>query len=145
MNEENKTVKSDESVGYGNPPSRTRFPKGQSGNPRGRPKGTPNMATVLMKALREKVIINENGTRKVITKLEAAVKQLSNKAASGDLRAFQLLAALLRSAEERNAPPAAQNAAVDEADEKVFLGILKRLEATSGGDGKNGNKMADAE
>ncbi len=30
----------DYEVGYGKPPSRTRFRSGQSGNPRGRPKGT---------------------------------------------------------------------------------------------------------
>lgn len=138
MDQETKPVKSrDESVGYGNPPSRTRFQKGQSGNPKGRPKGTLNVATVLAKTQREKVVINENGRRKVITKLEAACKQLLNKAASGDLRAFQLLAALLRSAEERNAPPPAQNPALDEADEKVFLGILRRLETASKGDERN--------
>ena len=40
-------------VGYGNPPQHTRFKKGQSGNPRGRPKGTLNLATVLARTLRE--------------------------------------------------------------------------------------------
>ena len=89
------------SAGYCNPPEHTRFKTGQSGNPRGRPKGTLNMATVLERTLREKVVINENGKRKTITKLEAALKQLTNKAASGELKALQLLAALVRSAEER--------------------------------------------
>ncbi len=121
-------------VGYCNPPERTRFKTGQSGNPRGRPKGTLNMATVLERTLREKLIINENGRRKTITKLEAAIKQLTDKAASGELKALQLLAALVRSAEERPIQAAVPNAALDEVDEKVVLGILKRLEATSKGD-----------
>jgi len=121
-------------AGYCNPPEHTRFKAGQSGNPRGRPKGTLNMATVLERTLREKVIINENGRRKTITKLEAAVKQLINKAASGDLKALQLLAALVRSAEERGSQVAVPIAALDEVDEKVVLGILNRLEATSKGD-----------
>jgi Family of unknown function (DUF5681) len=47
------------------------------------------------------VSINENGKRKVITKTEAALKQLSNKAASGDLRAIKELLILVRSAEEQ--------------------------------------------
>ena len=64
----NDEINSDEPnptrVGYCNPPERTRFKLGQSGNPKGRPKGTLNMATVLERALREKVIVNENGTTK---------------------------------------------------------------------------------
>ena len=115
-------------VGYGNPPAETRFKAGQSGNPRGRPKGTLNMATVLERTLREKVVINEQGRRKTVTKLEAAFKQLTNKAALGELKALQLLAALVRTAEERGTQTASQNSALGEADEKVFLGILKRLE-----------------
>jgi len=121
-------------VGYGNPPIDTRFKKGRSGNPQGRPKGTLNMATVLGRELRERVVVNENGKRKTITKLEAAVKQLTNKAAFGELKALQLLTALVRYAEERAIQTAAPNSALDEVDEKVVQGILKRLEATTKGD-----------
>jgi hypothetical protein len=39
--------------------------------------------------MNERVTINENGQRRRITKQEAAVKQLANKAASGDKRAIQ--------------------------------------------------------
>lgn len=127
--EQPKTTK----VGYCSPPEHTRFKKGQSGNPQGRPKGTLNMATVLERTLREKVVINENGRRKTVTKLEAGLKQLANKAASGELKALQLLAALVRSAEERAVQPPISNSALGEADEKVVLGILKRVEAASKG------------
>src|SRR6266478_251195 len=64
--EKPKTAK----VGYCNPPQHARFKTGQSGNPRGRPKGTLNMATVLERTLRENVVITEGGRRKTITKLE---------------------------------------------------------------------------
>jgi uncharacterized protein DUF5681 len=121
-------------MGYCNPPEHTRFQRGQSGNPQGRPKGTLSMATVLERTLREKVVITENGKRRTITKLEAAIKQLSNKAASGELKALQLLAALVRSAEERAVQAPISKSALEEVDEKVFLGILKRLEAASKGD-----------
>jgi hypothetical protein len=117
------------SVGYGNPPEHTRFKKGQSGNPHGRPKGTLNMATVLERTLRERVVINENGKRKTITKLEAAIKQLSNRAASGELKAFQLVSALVRSAEDRAVQATISKSNLEEVDEKVFLGILERLQA----------------
>lgn len=51
----------------GTSPQHTRFKKGQSGNPNGRPKGALNLATVLARTLREKVVINEHGQRKVVT------------------------------------------------------------------------------
>lgn len=120
-------------VGYGKPPKHAQFKKGESGNLKGRPKGTLNLATVLERTLREEVVINENGRRKVITKLEAAITQLVNKAASGELKALQLLAALVRSAEERGTQAPGPNSVLDEDDEKVVLGILNRLEVTSKG------------
>ena len=125
MNGETKF--SDYEVGFGKPPAGTRFQKGQSGNPKGRPKGTLNMATVLARTLREKVVINENGQRKVITKLEAAVKQLVNKAASGDLRALRHLADLVASAEERAAQAPAADTVFSADDQQVVQGILERF------------------
>jgi len=121
---------SDNEVGYGKPPQHAKFKKGQSGNPRGRPKGKPNLATVLEKALREKVIITENGRRQTVTKFEAAIKQMVNKAASGDLRALQQLAALVRSGEEDSVEPTASTATMTEVDQKVLQGVLRRFGAT---------------
>jgi Family of unknown function (DUF5681) len=112
-------------VGFGRPPTRTRFRPGTSGNPAGRPKGKRNLATVLEKSLQEKVVINENGTRKVITKLEAAVKQLVNKAAGGDLNALRHLIALAKSAEPSSESPKEQ---VDGFDQKVMSNVLRRWE-----------------
>ncbi len=76
-------------VGYGRPPLQTRFRNGRSGNPKGRPKGSRALANIWLRAMNEKVTINENGQRRRITKQEAAIKQLANKAASGDKRAIQ--------------------------------------------------------
>lgn len=129
----NKNDDSGYEIGFGKPPEHTRFKKGQSGNPGGRPQGTLNMATVLERTLREKVVINENGKKQIITKLEAAIKQVTNKAASGELKALQLLSALVRNAEERAIKTVAPNSTLDEVDEKVVRGILNRLEAQKGG------------
>ena len=132
MNEQNQPEKPKTTgVGYCHPPGNSRFKKGQSGNPKGRPKGTLNMATTLERTLREKVVINENGERRTITKLQAALKQLTNKAASGELKALQLLAALVRSAEERALQVPAPSSSLEDVDEKVVLGMLRRLETTN--------------
>jgi hypothetical protein len=64
---------------YRNPPLHTRFKKGQSGNPRGRPR--KNLAALLAAALNEKVTATVDGTRKQVSKREAVITQLVNKSA----------------------------------------------------------------
>src|SRR5271157_5696234 len=114
-------------VGYRSPPEATRFKKGVSGNPRGRPKGSLNVATVLTRTLREKVAINENGRRRTVTKLEAALKQLVDKAAAGDLRALRHLTALAHDAEAQQNLRDSQLQDLSESDRDVMQGILRRF------------------
>jgi hypothetical protein len=132
MNAEDKTTDEvcapEKTVGYGAPPESTRFKKGVSGNPKGRPKDSLNIATVFTKTLREKVVINERGQRRTVTKLEAALKQLVNKAASGDLRALSHLVVLAQDAEAKQNMAAAQELVISDLDREVMDGILKRFQ-----------------
>lgn len=84
----------DYEVGYGKPPVATRFKPGQSGNPAGRRKGSMNINSILKKAMNEMVVVNERGRTKRLTKMEVAVAQIMNKAASGDIGAFKLAYAM---------------------------------------------------
>jgi uncharacterized protein DUF5681 len=119
-------------VGFGKPPKASQFRKGSSGNPKGRPKGRRNLATVLERTLQEKVVVNENGVRRTVTKLEAAVKQLVNQAASGDLGAMRQLSALAGSTDdEQLAPPTRQ---LDQDDQKVMENVLKRFKKSANGE-----------
>ena len=133
--EKSQSANGAKQVGYRNPPEATRFIKGQSGNPKGRRKGSLNVATVFARTLREKVVVKENGQRKTMTKLEAAIKQFVNKAASGDLRALQLLVSLSREAETRESQPQPNSLALSESDQKVMEGIMKRFQAVTGDQG----------
>ena len=122
----NKADDSGYNIGFGKPPEHSRFRKGRSGNPKGRPKGRRNLATVLERTLQEKVVINENGVRRTVSKLEAAVKQLVNKAAAGDLAALRQLTALAAPVTEQGTD-AAKNQLSD-VDIEVMQGVLQRLQ-----------------
>jgi hypothetical protein len=91
----------DYEVGYGKPPKNSQFKKGFSGNPLGRPKKMPNLEVELIRQLGTKLIINENGKRRAITKFEILAKQLVNAAAAGKFRETRLLIALLPNAIEK--------------------------------------------
>jgi hypothetical protein len=84
----------DYEVGYGKPPLHTRFQKGKSGNPKGRPRGKKNMSTLLSTALNASIVVVANGGRKKITKREAIVTQLVNKSAAADLNPTSPIRAL---------------------------------------------------
>jgi hypothetical protein len=138
-----------EQVGFRKPPVATRFKPGISGNPRGRPKGSLNVATAFTKALREKVVINEHGKRKTVTKLEAAMKQVANKGASGDLRAVVQVVSLAQYAEAKQNMPGAQEPVTSELDQEVMEGILRRFtntrEQQEAAEEKNNGDIVDAE
>jgi hypothetical protein len=120
-----------ERVGFCRPPVATRFRKGVSGNPKGRPKRSLNVATAFMKALHEKVVINEGGQRKTVTKLEAALKQLVNKAASGEIRAVEQLLELARDAEAKQNASVGQDLFLNDLDREVLEGVVKRFEVST--------------
>ncbi|WP_369722061.1 DUF5681 domain-containing protein [Bradyrhizobium sp. LLZ17] len=59
--------KSDKGLGYGRPPQHSRFKPGQSGNPRGRPKGSLNFTTDLKNTLLAPVALNDGGKSRRVT------------------------------------------------------------------------------
>ena len=118
--------KRDDGVGYGRPPRHTRFEKGQSGNPKGRPGGAKNLSTLLSEALNERVIIAENGRRREISKRQAIIKQLVNQAAKGGWRPAKLVLDIEQDLERRTEPePSASSFSA--ADEKVIAQLMARL------------------
>jgi len=81
----------DYEIGYAKPPKSSQFKKGTTGNSKGRPKGSKSIPGILTRIGQELIKVTINGKTRSITKLEAIFMQLSNKAASGDIRAMRVL------------------------------------------------------
>jgi len=119
--------KGDYEVGYGKAPRHTRFAKGQSGNPRGRPSGAKNFTTLLSEALNEPVIVTEHGGRRKVSKRQAIVTQLVNRSATADFRAIKILLDIVRDIERQTEPTAPETSDFSEADEKLLEQIKARF------------------
>ncbi len=83
MNDQNKSK-----VGFMSPPVGNRFEKGQSGNPKGRPKKQDDIYTLLQRVLKRKVRLK--GGERQIPIGEALIRNLRDLALSGDRRALDL-------------------------------------------------------
>ena len=92
--------KDEYAVGYGKPPKHAQFKKGQSGNPKGRPKGIRNLNTDLEEELNQKVVVSEGGMTKETTKQRAMIKSVFAKALKGDTRAATVLINLILGLEQ---------------------------------------------
>ena len=78
-------------VGYGKPPKSGQFKPGQSGNPRGRPRKSRDIQAMIKRELDQTIAIKEGGRELRLSKREALIKQLVNRAVSGDAKAMQFV------------------------------------------------------
>ena len=119
----------------GNPgPERSRdgkFPKGVSGNPDGRPKGTKNLHTIIREILDEMVPVQKGGRRKRISTKEAVVRSLIRKALTppGDRLAMINVIELLAQVEEAALKAREPEHPFTEADRQVVSEIHARMKA----------------
>ena len=113
-------------IGYGNPPSESRFQMGASGNPKGRPKGSKNLATIVLKESRQKVRINSSRGTRTVTKAEATVMQFANKSIQGDLRAGCEFINLIERSEE-SANSGTGSLQISDLDRQVLENLFRRM------------------
>ena len=86
-NEQPETPPSEtDKVGYGQPPKHSQFKKGQSGNPKGRPKEVQAhmpVSRIIRHSLSEEVQGQVNGKTRKMTKLEAIIDLAETEAEFG--------------------------------------------------------------
>lgn len=114
-----------EKVGYKRPPKAHQFRRGKSGNPRGRLKGTRNLGTDLTDILGRRVSIREDGKERRISRQEALLLSLYNKALHGDVRAATAIINML----SKLAPPSAEppeEPSLSQSDERILADFLHR-------------------
>ena len=112
-------------VGYKRPPKHTRFKKGQSGNPRGRPKGSGTLYSDFTAELSKEIQINEAGRTRKITKQRAMVMAVSTAAIKGDMRAAALVLKWLDRLIEAN-PEALADPGLSASDKEILEAYIKQ-------------------
>lgn len=142
---ESNTAAREYQVGFGKPPKQTRFRKGQSGNPKGRPRGAKNFSTIMKEELQQRVLVRENGRQKSIPKLRAIAKQLVNRAASGDHRAIRTLMDYDAGEQKRAGALPPPDERQNETDQAVIAGLLDRLKNTTDEEGGTVDEKAETE
>ncbi len=78
------------SVGYGNPPRHAQFQKGKSGNPKGRPKGSQNLGSLLQATFDQKLMTTVNGKLTKMPLIQVLLTKLVATALGGNHAAMKL-------------------------------------------------------
>lgn len=88
-------------VGYAKPPKKSRFKQGQSGNPRGRPRGSRNVRSIILRLSNRAITVREGGRQLRLPAKEAVIWRIINDALRGKAAAQkQFLELLARYAPE---------------------------------------------
>ena len=89
----------DYEVGYGKPPLHSRFPKGVSGNPTGRPKGSKNkrsdacldkLADMILDEADRQVTVKEGGKQVTMTVMQTIIRSIEANAVKGVAKSQQV-------------------------------------------------------
>jgi hypothetical protein len=131
--------RNDYEVGYKKPPKDTRFKKGQSGNPAGRPKAQPiqeDFASALHEEGQTLISVTEYGRVRKMSKARALAKAEFNKALKGDQAAVRTILSMMPKSRPQAAPdvPALVDTTADEAkkDFDAYLDGLSQRAANRG-------------
>ena len=130
-------------VGWGKPPISTRFRKGQSGNPKGRPRGTKNLKTDLMEELQETIIVREGDRTVRMSKQRAMIKTVTNKSLKGDARAIITLIRMITHFTEPDGGSTEVDEALSVDERELWQGLLDEVRSEQTSAPKRADKPDD--
>ena len=114
-------------VGYCRPPREHQFKPGQSGNPKGRPKGAKNEATILRTIFNRQIESREGGRIRKISVLEGMLLKFAEDALKGNPKSATFLLNRYRLTED-TAPEASE---LDQDDRALLEAYARTLETKS--------------
>lgn len=120
-------------IGFCRPPKHTQFRPGQSGNRKGRVKGSKNLATIVKAIADKKFPGEENGKTVKMTRVQLMFIQQFNKAAKGDIAAAKFIYPILEKTENSEAQKEKIMDALNIDNKEILLNYLKNnAESTNG-------------
>jgi Family of unknown function (DUF5681) len=114
-------------VGYARPPTSSQFQPGQTGNAKGRPKGSRSASSMARDALERTVTVKVKRTWRTMTVRRAAYLRLGEKAAAGDAKALEYLLSL---ESEQRPPDQAPMQPLSAKDLELLQGFFDRRRAS---------------
>lgn len=113
-------------VGYGRPPKTTQFKPNQSGNPKGRPRRTPTLHTVVAKVLEERIEIREGERVLRMSNRHALARTAVRRALNGDPKLLRALAVMMRIESGEGQGEEEAKAHISAADEAILADFIAR-------------------
>lgn len=112
-------------VGYRRPPKKSQFKPGQSGNPKGRPRGAKNEATILHNIFNRQIEMREGGRVRKVSVLEGMLLRFTDDALKGNPKSAAFLLNRYRLTEGITT----QTDDLDQDDREVFEALMREIEA----------------
>ena len=131
-------------VGNCRPPKAHQFRPGQSGNPRGRPKGARSIGAILKSIMAKRVWVTENGRRHTVSRLELICLRLVSDASRGEARATKQLLEFIDRYGDRS-ESVARSEEISAEDREILADYLRRADKAVGGGGSSEGEGEDGE
>lgn len=126
---------SDDKVGKCRPPRDKQWKPGQSGNPRGRRKGSKNRKTIVRAAERKTITVTKGGRARKMTFTEIGLEHLQQAVARGDLKAYYEYLAILERYSDRDEVSASMQELLTE-DASIMANLLARKKRKKSSNGE---------